>query len=311
MSKTGTYALKAEVMCLLTSFMAASCSLNSVSRYDEPCDIVFNPKVFLNTKAEAGATDYPADGTFAIWAYSLPEEQYWASGMDGAALKMDGEEVRHGEDGLWRPEVTRQWEGGSDKWSFFALSPYGRGDYSHTEGITFEDYTLEEAKDLMYVDGVTDMEKHGTSGIITLPFKRALAKIMFKGHTALPDETYVLVKKIYLSEAFTGGDFHSRPVPAWTPEGEPGEVILFEGAAEINGEIIPLTADRYVLPQSGSIRLNLKCEIKVGTEMHDDFLTTLIPVKWNAGKYYSYTLKVTMDQSRTLELHAEKDGQYE
>ncbi len=292
--------VKKAIFILAVSIAAVSCSRNEINEYHVPMDIMFNAVARPNTKA--ADTGFPADGSFGVWAYSLEGDQRWETDSEKAEVAIAGEKVLRTENGLWKPSGGQQWLSPSITMNFFALSPFGRGGYNYEDGIVFNDYELSEGKDLMFVDGVTDVDKKSSQGVITLSFERALAKLSFNVQSSLPEGFSARVRSLAIREVYSAGDFRSRPSPHWIPKKEKTEIGIFQGERLANEYPEQLGDAVFVIPQIGDVEIILICDI-IGkdTELLNQRLSKTIPIRWNIGKYSSYNLKIT----RNLELNAE------
>ncbi len=285
---------------MVAAIAAVSCSRNDVNEYYAPLEIMFNVVARPNTKALG--TEYPEDVPFAVWAYSLGENQRWESEREQAKVEIAGESALRTDDGLWKPSGGLQWLSPYVTMNFFALSPYGRGGYNDEYGIFFNDYGLSEGMDLMFVDGVTDITKRDSQGLITLSFRRAMARLSFNVQSYLPEGRTVSVRSLTIGNIYTSGDFRSRPVPHWIPEGEKTELVAFHGEKSISETLEQLNDAIFVIPQDGEVEFILDCDILDGGRvLSNQRLSKTVHIGWNVGKYSTYNLKIT----RNLELNAD------
>ncbi len=295
----------------ITSYIAAfaalipiSCSRNDVNT-DIPYDIVYEVMAGAVTKTgEVTTNDYPENLPFGVWAYALPADKKWGDSRGEAELVMDNVKAVHMEERLWRPENGQKWASSGERMSFFAAAPYGRAGFDPENGVYVESYSLDEGGDLMYVSGQLDRDKRISNGKINLTFSPALAEVSFNAQMSLPKGHSITVRKLTISGVRTEGSFMSEPHPYWHASGIPEEVVLFEGAAEL--QELPKSVCRNVpmIPQVADTELVLLCDIGNGVGvLTGQRLKARCQMAWNPGKHCSYTLKVT----HNLEFTAEKD----
>ncbi len=280
-----------------------SCSTNKVNEWETPYDVVYEAAVGVNTKADDGLTgDYPADLPFDVWAYSLAKPKTWAENGVEAEVSMERVRSKHVSGRKWVPENGLAWGPASKRMSFFAASPSGRADYSHENGISFSAYSLDEGILPMYVDGVTDLDKTASRGLVTMTFSNALASVSFSGKASVSGNHVVKVKKITMTEICSEGDFVSRPIPRWIPSGERDEVVFFEGSIDLEENPVDLVKETYMIPQSAEVEIRMVCDISSGEgKLTDQVMKASTTISWNPGKRTAYMLKIANDLSLIVE----------
>ena len=267
----------------------------------EKREIVFEVTVASNTRAAGNdGLRLPEDEDIAVQGYSLPSDALWASAKDEARLEMDNVRAVHSEGDIWVPEVKHEWPENGRNMSFFAYSPYGRGEFSRDGTITVSGYSVSEGADLMFCSA-TDCG-YNTLGHINLKFTRALCSVEFHIQSSLKTGNTARISELDISGLSACGDFHSRPLPSWIPDGETHDFNFFEGEAVTDDSVEALGDTRYMIPQSGKMQVRLTFDILNGDLVHEGFvLTAEEPVSWKVGKHYSYILKISEDLKLTVQ----------
>ena len=241
---------------------------------------MFEVTVASNTRAARNdGLRLPENEDIAVQGYSLPSNAPWASAKDEARMEMDNVRAVHSEGDIWVPEEKHEWPENGRNMSFFAYSPYGRGEFSRDGTITVSGYSVSEGAGLMFCSA-TDC------GYSTLGKT---------GNTAR-------ISGLDISGLSACGDFHSRPVPSWVPDGVPQDFIFFEGETFTGDSAEALGDTRYMIPQSGEMQVRLTFDILNGDLVYEGFvLTAEKPVSWKVGKHYSYILKISEDLKLTVQ----------
>ncbi len=291
-----------NILLPLVLFVASSCT-NRINEWDAPCAITYETMVMVNTKSDAGNTgEYPQYQPFDVWAYSLEKPGTWEGSREKSEVFMERNTAQHVSDRQWIPGDGRMWESSSYTLNFFAASPSGRADYSHGNGIVFDSFSLDEGVVPLYVDGITDMDKDITQGMITLAFSQATATVSLSAKVSLPEDMSVTVRKVTLSGICTEGDFMSRPDPIWIPEGGAKDVIFFEGAVGLDDEAVSLCERKMMIPQSSNAVIKMEYDINNGAgTLGNQEVTAELPVIWHSGKLSSYMLKIAHDMTLVVE----------
>ena len=267
----------------------------------EKREIVFEVTVASNTRAAGNdGLRLPENEDIAVQGYSLPSNAPWASAKDEARMEMDNVRAVHSEGDIWVPEEKHEWPENGRNMSFFAYSPYGRGEFSRDGTITVSGYSVSEGAGLMFCSA-TDCG-YSTLGHVSLKFTRALCSVEFHIQSSLKTGNTARISGLDISGLSACGDFHSRPVPSWVPDGVPQDFIFFEGETFTGDSAEALGDTRYLIPQSGEMQVRLTFDILNGDLVYEGFvLTAEKPVSWKVGKHYSYILKISEDLKLTVQ----------
>lgn len=297
MTERLAYIIAAAVLPLAT---AVSCSRSFREEPERGC-IQFNVAVAATTKVhDAGALTHPEDGVIGVWAYSFPSSEGWRDASGTASPEMEDEKVVHFDGHIWRPEEERLWAGGGRSMKFFAYSPHGRGGYDKDAGIRFDAYSLSEGEDLMFCE-TADLDYGSSLGTVKLAFTRALCRVEFRLLSSLRSDTELTVRKLTLGGVHTGGDFRSLPLPGWTVSGPAEDFLFFDGELADAGNAGHICG-AYMIPQSGTLRVELTCDLATGGSALDGQLFgTELQADWEPGRQYLYLLKLGRDMKLTIE----------
>ncbi len=289
-------------MQIISLFVAALLSCGSCSRrLNEPDarPVVFDVAVAANTRASSDLS-HPEDVDIAVRGYSLPGEASWAMDRDDAVLEMEGVRAVHAGGSIWKPENGQTWPERGRTMTVFAYSPYGRGEFGEDGSVIFRNYSLSEGLDPLYCEAA---DRHYNSlGRINLPFSRALCLVGFEAVSSLDLGMELQVKKLTLTGIRCSGDFSSLPEPSWEASGEPCDLVVYEGGAVLSEGRETLGSGVYLIPQSGSIGVELVAGLSDGTSLRQELtLSAEAGIDWIPGKLYTYTLKITHDLQLVVE----------
>lgn len=286
--------IETYIPLLLLLVAVISCT-DEEKEYQPDLYVSFNPAITANTRAQAG--EYPQEVPFAVWLYSLPEKKTWSKYHSNATLLADKAVVTNN-DGCWSNIPAIFWPH-KQNITAFAYSPLDiDADYSHTEGITIEEFDVTSGCYPLFTYPITDISSRYNGGCIAVPFVSALAKIEFRARSMAQIDTVLHLRSLSLDNVHYKGRFNSSPRATWTPT---DEVISLEFCeedipVEVSSQII---GSKMVLPQTASLPVILVVDVydNEGTlvEAGRKIVSRPLECNWNVGKYYSYTLNITTD----------------
>lgn len=284
--------------------IAQACMTDRVEYVEPELDLAFDVVVSANTRSAEEDTYYPTDVPLGVWSYTLPADKNWIEDNEDAVAAMIKESVIYDmKDKRWEPEIRQSWTGSEYNMSFFAYSPYSREcRFSKEDGITIEDYSIYEDIDLMFSEGLYDLNRNVSNGIVHIPFVRALTLVDFKIRSSLPTGTIVRAKKLIIKDIATKGDFLSLPFARWSDQEESQDIVFFEGDMNILYEPVSIGEAKFMIPQTIQPTIVLICDIISGDYiLPDQELVTVGRMNWEIGRACTYNLKVTTDLTFIIE----------
>jgi len=288
----------------LLVLIAQACMSNKIEYLEPELDLVFDVVVSANTKTAEEETCYPTDESFGVWSYTLPTEKNWIEDNEDAVAAMIKENVIYDmENAWWEPVNRRSWTGSENNMSFFAYSPYSREcSFSKEDGITIKDYSIYEDIDLMFSEGLYDLNRNVSNGIVHIPFVRALTLVDFKIRSSLPTGTTIRVKKLTVKDIDTKGNFVSLPFARWRDLNESQDIVFFEGDMKLQNEPMNIGDAKFMIPQTMQPTIVLICDIISGDYiLPDQEFITVGKMNWEIGRACTYNLKVTTDLTFIIE----------
>ena len=284
--------------------IAQACISNKIECFEPELDLVFDVVVSANTKSAEEETCYPKDVPFGVWSYSLPANKNWIEDNEDAIVAMSKEYVIYDMDNQWwKPEGRFFWTGSENNMSFFAYSPYSREcSFSKENGISIKGYSIFEDIDLMFSEGLYDLNRNVSNGVVHIPFVRALTLVDFKIRSSLPTGTTIRMKKLTVRDIATKGNFVSLPFARWGNLEDYQDIVFFEGDINLQNEPMDIGEAKFMIPQNMQPTIVLTCDIISGDYiLPDQEFVTVGRMNWEIGRACTYNLKVTTDLTFIIE----------
>ncbi len=171
------------------------------------------------------------------------------------------------------------------------------------EGGTFTDVdTSLTQTDLLYTDVVADRAKTESGGVVAMPFRHALCKVDFRIKNLVTTAEKVVVRSITLDAAATRGSFRSLPVPTWQLDASRVPVRFFEGEADTDHTPREAGCPVLMLPQELAAPVTVEYDYTTaqGAVLHQRLSTKELTTCLEAGRHYSYTPSVGIDEVKFL-----------
>lgn len=304
--------MRLSPVILAMALLTLSCSKSVVRNSEQERELAFEVIVAASTRSSlAQDSDYPADGSFAVWALSLPEGMSFPADALKARETVSGVRVIHDYGRRFKPEQTLMWGGYGERMSFFAVSPYGRATgFDTADGITVEDYSCEEGGGLLFSRDLFNLGKDNNFGVVQLQFHRALALVRFNMQSSLPSGCTIVVRKLTLEGVRKSGDFRTLPAPEWDCSGREGEdMTFFEGEFTVGESPVSISEGMFMIPQTipnMGVRLTFDI-VYEGVKPMSYTLEADCAMSWGIGRICSYTLKISSDLGLTIEKDIDHD----
>lgn len=289
---------------ILLAAFAAGCTLNRQDDFDVDYVLEFQPAMYMHLAAE-GVERFPADQSFAVRAWALPEQDSWEYDAAGAEEFLPLTETVPMSDGrTWGCKTPVMWPTRHKRLTFYAYSPYSAGDdCDAVSGVSFMGMdVLNDDTDLLYTDPVTDVDKMDCGGVVALPFKHALCGMDFKVKNRVKDSERMIVRKITLESAYHKGDFRSMASPQWTLGQDMVPFVFFDGEYQTGHLPSRIGQRRMMIPQSLDSRVVVECEFvtEAGTRIVQRLSTVPLKTVLESGVSYTFTLSVGIDDVKFL-----------
>lgn len=260
-------------------------------------DISFSPAIISNTRATQGT--YPTDAPFEVWAYYLPKSKRWSDNCSEAQQLTAGHKVEYN-GSEWLPTPALAWPSDNNV-TFIASAPLNIDtDFSIEDGIIIKDFDVMSGVLPLFTEPVADCDAYNTNGYIALPFIHALSKVEFEVRSVILSDSVIKLKSLYMDNIMYKGNFNSLPEPTWEPYGETMRVDFCNDEIVV-GRISTSVGWKMIMGQYINNKVVLIVDIldsEGNTLVHDRKIElSLIVDRWQAGKYYKYTLNLTTDSA--------------
>lgn len=282
--------------------MMGSCVKDNGEVVDYDVALAFNPAIYSPVRSALGGS-YPEGVPLGVTASTLPVGSSWESDWaEGKSFLVDEKVVPQGE--RWLPQSNCNWPHVGMTLTCIAYSPYGAASgCNFTDGVVFSGVDVRKNQaDLLYTDPVEDAHKGAYGGVVALPFKHALGSISIKVKNLVEDSDRIVVKKVKLLQAVQKGSFRSLPSAQWTLEGEPEEIVFYNGEFESTQAPGKLGEKLFIIPQTLAtcFEVDFIYYTAAGTYITQTLRTRDVGTLIEQGRNYTYTLSVGIDEVKFM-----------
>ena len=301
-------AMMCAVVCALVG-----CITGHDVQTNEPVELRCRALLTQPTRADGThSTLLAPNGDFGLWAYALPRGKDWEVFNPAAECVADRVRFTSASDSLWYPPQTIEWPY-AEAFTLVGYAPYDAPvSFGARNGLAIENYDIEQNwdKELLVTELHADKLCERNMDGVTLNFNHALAKVDIKARASMTDDITLIIRRISFDRLHTVATFHSLPVPEWVSVGGTKEVVVYDSkeGVRLSGEGVESIegAEHWLLPQEVGARLCVSMDIyHAGFITQRDFVTNMVGILWEAGKYYTYVLEITPDSIALEEPKAE------
>ena len=280
-----------KIFSYMAMLLVAGCTMDHKQEYDPSMELEFQPVMHVAAKADADE-DYPAGQPFAVNAWTSDGEAYISGGT-----------VTICEDGGWMLEQSTLWPHRSKRLTVIGYTPAEAFTSCTTvEGVTCTYDIYQTQTDLLYSDPQEDMDKVECGGIVTVPFRHALCQVDFEVKNRVMKDEEIIIRSIKIDGIKPKGTFRSLPEPEWEAEGDPMEVLFFEGEQTTRNVPDRIGSTWNIVPQVLNTTVSVEYEYRTASDT--GFTTTLktcaLQTNLKPGRHYTYTLSVGIDDVKFL-----------
>ena len=293
-----------KTVLIFAAAILTGCALDRQNDYDVEYALEFQPAMYMHVATD-GTDRFPADRTFGICAWSLPERDAWEDDNSKADVYLPVKEAVPMSDGkVWAFDEPVLWPAKNRHLTFLAYSPYdAAAECSVEEGVCFGNVdVLEDQTDLLYTEPLADMDKADCGGVVTVPFRHALCSMNFRVKNRVADDEKIILKKIILDAARHCGDFRSMPDPRWTLDARTARFVFFDGDYQTGHQPSEIGDNILMIPQALETPVTVVYEFvtHAGTSITQELKTTLLQKELLPGKNYTFTITVGIDDVKFL-----------
>lgn len=284
--------------------MATGCTIDRVGINDSDVALEFQPAMHMHI-AQEGIEDYPQGQSFGLYSWMLPYGEEWSGNSSECLEHLQGQEISMSGQNTWNCQDMPLWPSKEWNLTFMAYSPY-----MSANGCTIEQgilYHLEDFRnnqtDFLYTSFLEDIHKTNSGGVVAVPFRHALSQMEFRVKNTVDADEILTVRKISIDKIAVGGRFESLRDPQWVTEGDPVELIFFEGEF-VTGEFPEYAGrDWLVIPQNLNARAIVEYDFtdRYGKTVQRVAETRAFSLTLNPGSRYSLTLSIGMNEVKFLE----------
>ena len=280
-----------RIFSYLAMLLAVSCMMDHKQEYDPSMELAFQPVMHVASKAVVGE-NYPAGQPFAINAWTSDGQVY----ISGGTVAVD-------EDGGWTLEEGTLWPDRSKRLTIIGYTPAEAfTSCTETEGVTCTYDIRQSQTDLLYSDPQANLDKVECGGIVFVPFRHALCQVDFEVKNRVAKDEEIIIKSIKVDGIKPEGAFHSLPEPKWKAEGNPVEVLFFEGGQSTRNIPERIGTTWNIVPQALNTSVSVEYEYRRASDT--GFTTTkktcALQTNLKPGRHYTYTLSVGIDDVKFL-----------
>ena len=278
--------------------------MNRQNLYDPEVGMAFQPAMLMHV-AEDDAERYPADQSFGVSAWSLPDEKQWNGNSSEAVLFIDALEAKPIDELNWCCDENLVWPSVLENVTFLSWSPYSEGKGCDNEdGVRFEiNDILTEQTDILYTDPLQDMCKIECGGVVTIPFRHALCQMSICVKNRVFETEKIIVKDVVMDKISGSGNFSSLRDPQWQTDEENVSVTFLNEPFQTGAHPEPAGRKWLLIPQEINTPLTVEFSFTVETGETITQRLKTIPLKMHleAGKSYIMTLSIGIDDVKFLE----------
>lgn len=288
---------------ILAAVVLTGCTLDNRHDFDVDYAIEFQPAMYMHS-APSDTESYPEGQDFGVSVWVLPDGYCWDEDSEKAedyalacCIACEG-------DGSWTM-TDMLWPAKYERLTFIAYSPFEEASgCDRTDGVLWTDVDImEDQTDLLYTDPLADMSKTECGGVVTLPFRHAMCLVDFRVKNRVEKGEKIVVKKITIDAVRNRGEFRSLMEPAWNLEDSMVPVVFYEGRYDTGWLPEPIGSEWLFLPQELDTNVAVEYEYvhSTGSKLFMDLKTVPLKTVLEAGKRYTFTLSVGIDDVRFLE----------
>ncbi|MBR4294568.1 MAG: fimbrillin family protein [Bacteroidaceae bacterium] len=301
-----------HTLYILIALMLAACTHDEPLEYDPDFAIKFQPSMYMHVSHD-NVEGFTEDMDFAVRAWSLPRGARWGESSANASEYLPATVAHCKEqsagnnsisDKLWSLSDQQLWPAAGTTLTFIGYSPASAAcECNQTNGVTCTMDVAEEQTDLLYTQPCCDREKTTDGGIVPLVFEHALCRIDLRAVNRVAEGEKITIKKITIDEVLHKGTFTSLPAPQWKLDDSYKEIVLFDGTQELTSK--PSAIGRYIFLPPQKLATALTVEFEYTTAMQTTIpqkqKTALMRTLLKAGRTYTYTLSVGIDEVKFLQ----------
>jgi hypothetical protein len=289
---------------ILSALAAAGCTMNRQNLYDPEVGMSFQPAMLMHV-AEDDAERYPADQSFGVSAWSLPDEKQWNGNSADATLYIDALEAKPIDELNWCCDEKLVWPSVLENLTFMSWSPYSAGQQCDNEdGVRFEiNDILTEQTDILYTDPLQDICKIECGGVVTIPFRHALCQMSICVKNRVFETEKIIVKDVVMDRIAGSGTFSSLKDPQWQTDEDKVSVTFLDEPFQTGAHPEPAGRKWLLIPQEINTPLTVEFSftVETGETITQRLKTIPLKMRLEAGKSYIMTLSIGIDDVKFLE----------
>ena len=288
---------------ILSALAVAGCTVNRQNLYDPEVGMSFQPAMLMHVSNE-DVERYPADQSFGVSAWSLPDEKQWNGNCAEASLYIDALEAKPVDELSWCCEEKLVWPSVLENLTFMSWSPYtaGKG-CDNEEGVRFEiNDILTEQTDILYTDPLQDICKIECGGVVTIPFRHALCQMSICLKNRVFETEKIIVKEVVMDKIAGSGTFSSLKSPNWQTGNDNVSVTFLDEPFQTGAHPEPAGKKWLMIPQEIDTPLTVEFSFSVasGETITQRLKTIPLKMRLEAGKSYTMTLSIGIDDVKFL-----------
>ncbi len=288
---------------ILSALAVAGCTVNRQNLYDPEVGMSFQPAMLMHVSNE-DVERYPADQSFGVSAWSLPDEKQWNGNCAAASLYIDALEAKPVDELSWCCEEKLVWPSVLENLTFMSWSPYtaGKG-CDHEEGVRFEiNDILTEQTDILYTDPLQDICKIECGGVVTIPFRHALCQMSICLKNRVFETEKIIVKEVVMDKIAGSGTFSSLKSTNWQTGNDNVSVTFLDEPFQTGAHPEPAGKKWLMIPQEIDTPLTVEFSFSVasGETITQRLKTIPLKMRLEAGKSYTMTLSIGIDDVKFL-----------
>ena len=289
---------------ILSALAVAGCTLNRQNLFDPEVGMSFQPAMLMHV-AEDDAERYPADQSFGVSAWSLPDKKQWNGNSSEAVLFIDALEAKPIDELNWSCDEKLVWPSVLENLTFMSWSPYSAGRGCDNEnGVRFEINDIRtEQTDILYTDPLQDICKIECGGVVTIPFRHALCQMSICLKNRVFETEKIIVKDVVMDRIAGSGTFCSLRAPQWQTDEENVSVTFLDEPFQTGAHPEPAGRKWLLIPQEINTPLTVEFSftVETGETITQRLKTIPLKMRLEAGKSYIMTLSIGIDDVKFLE----------
>lgn len=293
-----------RLIIILSALAAAGCTVNRQNLFDPEVGMSFQPAMLMHV-AEDDAERYPADQSFGVSAWSLPDEKQWNGNSSEAVLFIDALEAKPVDELNWCCDEKLVWPSVIENVTFLSWSPYSEGKGCDNEdGVRFEINDIRtEQTDILYTDPLQDICKIECGGVVTIPFRHALCQMSICVKNRVFETEKIIVKDVVMDRIAGSGTFCSLKDPQWQTDEENVSVTFLNEPFQTGAHPEPAGRKWLLIPQEINTPLTVEFSftVETGETITQRLKTIPLKMRLEAGKSYIMTLSIGIDDVKFLE----------